>query len=91
MHGEQVERWRFINASSARYFKLYLGGREFKIIGTDGGLIQHPVAAKEALITPGERLDILVGPFKEKDTFPMDALSYNRSTFLRPRTQTSPE
>jgi FtsP/CotA-like multicopper oxidase with cupredoxin domain len=83
-----VERWRFINSSSARYFKLYLGGKTFKIIGTDGGLIEKPVAVTEALITPGERLDIVVGPFDENETFGVDALSYNRSTFLRPKTQT---
>ena len=88
MHAGQIERWRFINASSARYFKLHLGGKEFKIIGTDGGLIEKPVSVTEALITPGERLDILVGAFEEGESFPIDALSYNRSTFLRPKKQT---
>src|SRR5215210_6116773 len=88
MHAGQIERWRFINASSARYFKLHLGGKEFKIIGTDGGLIEKPVSVTEALITPGERLDILVGAFEEGERFPIDALSYNRSTFLRPKKQT---
>jgi len=87
IHAGQVERWRFINSSSARYFKLYFGGKTFKIIGTDGGLIEKPVAVTEALITPGERLDIVVGPFDEGETFGVDALSYNRSTFLRPKTQ----
>ncbi len=88
MHGGQVERWRLINASSARYFKLYLGGKEFTIIGTDGGLIEQPIVAKEALITPGERLDIVVGPFMEGEILPIDSLSYSRSTFLRPKKET---
>ncbi|MDO1451281.1 multicopper oxidase family protein [Rhodocytophaga aerolata] len=88
MHARQMERWRFINASSARYFKLYLGGREFKIIGSDGGLIEQPVVVREALITPGERLDIMVGPFKEGEIIPIDSLSYSRSTFLRPKKET---
>src|SRR4028118_1996577 len=88
IHAGHVERWRFINSSSARYFKLHLGGKEFKIIGTDGGLIEKPVSVTEALITPGERLDILVGAFEEGERFPIDALSYNRSTFLRPKKQT---
>ena len=35
----QVERWRIVNASSARYVRLSLGGRPFAIIGTDGGLL----------------------------------------------------
>ena len=48
----QTERWRFINASSARYFTLYLGGKEFKIIGTDGGLLEHARTVTSVLITP---------------------------------------
>ncbi|HSU50105.1 MAG TPA: multicopper oxidase family protein [Segetibacter sp.] len=88
IHAGQLERWRFVNSSSARYFKLYLAGKTFKIIGTDGGLIGKPVAVTEALITPGERLDIIVGPFEEGEIFAVESLSYNRSTFLRPKTQT---
>ena len=88
LHAGQLERWRFINSSSARYFNLHLGGKPFKIIGTDGGLIEKPVTVTEALITPGERLDSVVGPFTEGETFPIDALSYNRVTFLKPKRQT---
>src|SRR5688572_21326210 len=39
MAAGQVERWRLINASSARYVRLSIGGTRFRIIGTDGGLI----------------------------------------------------
>lgn len=88
IHAGQLERWRFVNSSSARYFKLYLGEKTFKIMGTDGGLIEKPVTVTEALITPGERLDIVVGPFEEGEAFGIDASSYNRTTFLRPKTQT---
>ena len=88
IHAGQKERWRFINAASARYFKLYLGGKSFQIIGTDGGLIEKPLTVTEALITPGERLDIVVGPFGQGETFPVEALSYNRMTFLKPKRQT---
>ena len=49
-------------------------GKTFKIIGTDGGLIESPVIATEALITPGERLDIVVGPFEEGETFGIESL-----------------
>jgi FtsP/CotA-like multicopper oxidase with cupredoxin domain len=88
MHAGQVERWRLINASSARYFKLSLGGKEFKIIGTDGGLIERPIALTEALITPGERIDIIVGPFLNGEIIPIESLSYNRVTFLKPKKET---
>lgn len=80
MHAGQTERWRIINASSARYFVLYMGGRPFQIIGTDGGLIEHPHTVTEHLLTPGERIEILVGPFSEGEKFTIDSLPYNRVT-----------
>src|SRR5688572_16758384 len=30
MNAGQTERWRFINSSSARYFRMYLGGKKFR-------------------------------------------------------------
>jgi FtsP/CotA-like multicopper oxidase with cupredoxin domain len=85
MNAGQIERWQFINSSSARYFLLHLEGREFKIIGTDGGLLEHPRTVTEALITPGERLDIVVGSFNKGETFAIESLPYNRVTFLKPK------
>jgi len=83
MNAGQMERWRFINSSSARYFLLHLEGKEFKIIGTDGGLLEHPRTVSEVLITPGERMEIVAGPFNEGETFALESLKYNRSTFLK--------
>lgn len=88
MHGDQTERWRFINSSSARYFHLHLGGKAFKIIASDGGLLEHPQTVTEALITPGERVDIALGPFTEGETFTLESLAYNRTTFLRAKRET---
>lgn len=85
IHAGQMERWRFINAASARYIRLQLGGHPFQIIGTDGGLLEEPQMATEVLITPGERVDIIAGPFKNGDNFDIEALPYNRSTRLRTR------
>lgn len=82
--GGQTERWRFINSSSARYFVLHLGGKAFKIISSDGGLLEHPRTVTEALITPGERIDIAV-TFTEGETFVIESLAYNRMTFLKPK------
>lgn len=85
MHAGQVERWRFVNAASARYFLLSLQGKPFQVIGTDGGLLEKARTETELLITPGERFDILVGPFEEGERFAIEALPYNRITFLRPK------
>jgi FtsP/CotA-like multicopper oxidase with cupredoxin domain len=35
------------------------------------------------LITPGERVDILAGPFQEDDNFYIESLAYNRMTFKK--------
>lgn len=83
MNAGQTERWRFINSSSARYFRLFLGGKKFRILSTDGGLIQSPVDATEVLLVPGERVDILAGPFKEGEIFPIESLPYNRMTMVK--------
>src|SRR5262245_18412750 len=61
----QIERWRVVNASSARYVRLSIGGAPFRILGTDGGLIETPVTVSDVLLAPGDRVDIAVGPFAE--------------------------
>ncbi len=87
IHADQMERWRFINSSSARYFRLHFEGKAFKIIGTDGGLLEAPRTVTQALITPGERLDVVIGPFNEGETFALESIGYNRMTFLRAKRQ----
>jgi FtsP/CotA-like multicopper oxidase with cupredoxin domain len=87
IHAGQTERWRIINSSSARYFMLHLDGKEFIIIGTDGGLLEYPRTVTKILLTPGERIDIATGPFNEGETIPFESLAYNRSTFLKAKRQ----
>jgi FtsP/CotA-like multicopper oxidase with cupredoxin domain len=70
MHAGQTERWRFINSSSARYFMLHLA-ENFKIIGTDGGLIEQPVSHK-VLITPGEGWIFLLDPLRKMMPSPLN-------------------
>ncbi len=77
----QIERWRLVNASSARYVRLSLGGRPFQIIGTDGGLIEAPVTAAEVLLPSGDRVELAVGPFEQEgDVYGIDDLPYSRGT-----------
>jgi FtsP/CotA-like multicopper oxidase with cupredoxin domain len=87
MHAGQTERWRIVNAASARYFKLNLDGKPFKIIATDGGLLEYARTETELLITPGERFDIVVGPFEEGEVFSINSLPYNRVTMLKAKLQ----
>ena len=75
----QTERWRVINASSARYVRLSIGGLPFSIIGTDGGLIERPHTTNEVLLAPGDRVDLAVGPFEwEGQVIAIDSLAYQR-------------
>ena len=76
----QIERWRIINASSARYVRLSIGGAPFRIIGTDGGFIEQPVEVNEVLLPAADRVEILVGPFAEGQTLQVESLKYNRMT-----------
>jgi FtsP/CotA-like multicopper oxidase with cupredoxin domain len=83
----QVERWRVINASSARYLRLSLAGRPFKILGTDGGLLEAAAVADEVLLVPGDRVDLAVGPFAEGEVFDVSSLRYDRRTVARSRNE----
>jgi FtsP/CotA-like multicopper oxidase with cupredoxin domain len=54
-------RFRILNGSNARVYKLaFSDNRTFHVIGTDGGLIDAPVPVTSSLLSPGERVDILV-------------------------------
>ena len=83
IHAGQSERWRFINSSSARYVYLSLGGKAFQVIATDGGLLEQPMTKTKVLLTPGERVDIIAGPYSEGESFSIESLPYNRMTFLK--------
>src|SRR6185503_576831 len=87
MFAGQMERWRIINASSARYVHLYMEGKPFQVIGTDGGLLEHPLTMTKLLLTPGERVDVIAGPFNEGEQFAVETLAYKRMTFAKPRRQ----
>ena len=87
MAAGQIERWRVINASSARYIKLSIGRIPFRILGTDGGLIEAPVTVDDVLLAPADRVDIAVGPFDEGQTLLVEALPYMRRTIRTRKTE----
>jgi FtsP/CotA-like multicopper oxidase with cupredoxin domain len=83
----QIERWRIINASSARYIRLSIGGSPFRIIGTDGGLIETPVEVTEVLLPAADRVDVLIGPLAEGRVLAVESLKYSRMTVKRRNTE----
>ncbi|MFZ1683673.1 MAG: multicopper oxidase family protein [Candidatus Zixiibacteriota bacterium] len=87
MAGGQIERWRVVNASSARYVRLSIGGAPFQIIGTDGGLLEAPLQVTEVLLPPADRVEIAVGPFEEGEELAIESLAYSRATIKRRKTE----
>jgi FtsP/CotA-like multicopper oxidase with cupredoxin domain len=85
--GGHVERWRLVNASNTRYARLALGGRPFTAIASDGGLLPSPQQVNAVLLSPGERVDLAVGPFAEGETIELEALPYDRGRGESARTR----
>jgi FtsP/CotA-like multicopper oxidase with cupredoxin domain len=56
----EVQRWRVINASAARVYRLSLAGHTFLHVGSDGGLFERPVELTEITLASGERAELLV-------------------------------
>jgi bilirubin oxidase len=56
-----TQRWRILNATSARYLRLSLDGHAFTLVGTDGGLLAAPVGPlSEILVAPAQRIEVVV-------------------------------
>lgn len=54
-------RFRVLNAANARFFRLTLpDGPAIYQVGTDQGLLPHPVEVKRLSLAPGERADLVV-------------------------------
>ena len=82
----QVERWRIVNACSARYARLSLGGRPFRVIGADGGLSGTVETVTERLLAPGDRVELAVGPFDDEGAeIAIESLPYRRTRMKWPR------
>jgi FtsP/CotA-like multicopper oxidase with cupredoxin domain len=73
------QRWRIVNAAKSRFFMLDLDDQRFTVIGSDGGLQERPETVPSLLVTPGERVDVIVAPTGPKNgTLTLRAMLYNR-------------
>ncbi|RVC53926.1 multicopper oxidase family protein [Mesorhizobium sp.] len=72
-----VRRLRLYNATNARFLKLAFEGAAMTVIGTDGGLLAAPVAADEILLSPGERIELVVS-FGRPGLVTLATLDYDR-------------
>lgn len=75
----EVQRWRIINASAARVYRLSISGQSFLHVGSDGGLFEKPIEVKEIVISASERVELLVrGSGAPGSTTTLQALPYDR-------------
>ncbi len=74
----QIQRWRVVNASTARFYRLQLQGHSMYLVGTDGGLLDKPYKLSELLLSPGERADLLIVASQKSGTYKWLSLAYNR-------------
>jgi FtsP/CotA-like multicopper oxidase with cupredoxin domain len=54
------ERWRVVNACTARFLRLRLDGGRMQLLGIDSGQLATPTSPDEVLLAPGNRADLLV-------------------------------
>jgi spore coat protein A len=61
-------RFRFLNGSNARFYQLKLDPPlPFHVIGTDDGLLKHPVTVDNFILGPAERLEVILDFTGQKD------------------------
>lgn len=71
-------RLRLVNASIARFYRLAIEEHPLYIIATDGGAIGEPVEVRELLLSPGERVEVLVKGDRSPGEYRLLNLPYNR-------------
>jgi FtsP/CotA-like multicopper oxidase with cupredoxin domain len=73
----EVQRWKVVNSCSSRFIRLSLEGHMLNLIGADsGGLLDQPYAVPEVLLSPSERVDILVKANQTSGTYKLLSLPY---------------
>jgi FtsP/CotA-like multicopper oxidase with cupredoxin domain len=74
----QVQRWRIVNACNARFLKLSLEGHTMQLVGTEGGLLDKGYPVSQILLSPGERIDMLVKANPSTGSYRLLSLPYDR-------------
>jgi FtsP/CotA-like multicopper oxidase with cupredoxin domain len=56
----ETQRWRVVNVSAARIYRLAIPGQTMLHVGDDGGLFEHPREVNDILVANSERVELLV-------------------------------
>jgi FtsP/CotA-like multicopper oxidase with cupredoxin domain len=79
-HPGERERWRILNACTARYLRLRLDGQRLRLHGFDSGHLAESRDVEEILLSPGNRADVLVATVQGTST--LQALPYSRGEVM---------
>lgn len=75
----QVVRFRLLNAAPDRAYNIgFSDNRSFSVIGGDAGLLNSPVALTRYIMSPGERIEVLVN-FSGQETQDVKLRAFNAS------------
>ena len=78
----ETQRWRVINASAARIYRLSIPGQKLVQVGTDGGLFEHPEEVNDIMLANSERAEFLVrGVGAPGSATFLQSLPYDRYVF----------
>jgi len=74
----ELQRFRIINASPARIYRLAIPGRKLVHVGSDGGLFAAPRDVDELMIANSERVEFLVRGGEPGSLVKLQTLPYDR-------------
>ena len=74
----ELQRWRIINASAARIYRLAIPGQKLLQVGSDGGLFATPREVDDLLVANSERVELLVRGGEPGNRVVLQTLPYDR-------------
>jgi FtsP/CotA-like multicopper oxidase with cupredoxin domain len=75
----ETQRWRVVNVSAARIYRLAIPGQTMLHVGDDGGLFEHPREVRDILLANSERVELLVRGDRPPNTrTSLQTLPYDR-------------
>ncbi len=77
----KLERWRVLNASPSRFYRLKLDGHALHVMATDGGRLAAPRRVDELKLVPGERAELLVQP-AAAGSYALRSLAVSRGSMM---------
>jgi len=74
-----MQRWRIIDASASRVYRLSVPGAQLIHVGSDGGLFAHALPVHDVMVANSERVEVLVqGGSTPGERMQLVDLPYNR-------------